>query len=148
MDAWVLVGAPASGKTWYAKKLAKKQKAVIIEGDEVRQDLGLAAGEARWCELADAIEESIEANVGKPLIMDGTHYSRQAREETLTTLRSYGYDNVYLVHVSSTLDECLRRNALRSRCVPRHVVVEMYQRIEKDKPHFDLEPFDQVHWIF
>lgn len=148
MEAWVLVGAPAAGKSWYARALAKKKKACIIEGDEVRMSLGLADGEAKWHELSEAIEESIEANVGKPLIMDGTHYTRQAREETLTTLRSYGYGPVHLVHVSSSLDECLRRNALRSRCVPRHMVVEMYHRIEKDKPNFDLEPFDQIDWIF
>jgi predicted kinase len=146
--AWVLVGAPASGKSWYARELAKKQRATIIEGDQLRMEIGLNEGEAKWHELADAIEESIEAHIGKPLILDGTHYTRQAREECLTLLRSYGYDPVNLVHVLSDLDICIRRNARRSRCVPRHMVIEMFNRIKKESPSFDLEGFNLIERVF
>lgn len=35
----MLVGLPASGKSTYAKKLSKKENAIILSSDELRKEL-------------------------------------------------------------------------------------------------------------
>lgn len=143
-----MVGAPGSGKSTFASKLAETENAFIISGDNVRAELyGDASHQGTWTEIQDRLEELVSEAVGCPLIMDGTHYKRAYRRETLTLLRSYGYNEVEAVVVNPDLETCILRNANRHRGVPRHVIQRMHTSLQSSLQGIEDEGFAQITYI-
>ena len=144
--AYIMVGAPGSGKSTFAKGLADKG-AVVICGDEIRKELyGNADIQGNWVEIHERIVEMVEDNIGKPLVMDGTHYRAQYRKETLALLNSYGYTNVTAVVVNPPLETCLAQNAARDRKVPEHVITKMHSSLQASLRGIDSEGFTMVKY--
>ena len=133
--AYVLVGAPGSGKSTWARNFAKSQPTVIIEGDSFS---------GSWVDAHDQILEKLEENVGEFVILDGTHYDRESRLGALITLRSLGWKTVSAVVVHPPLGTCISQNAMRSKVVPRHEIVEMHRRVEKSLKKIEAEGFSSV----
>ena len=145
MRAFVLCGAPGSGKTTYANSLSKKHNAVILSGDDIRTELyGNSEVQPNWIEIWSQIENKIEENVGMPLIVDGTHCRKDYREEILVLLRSYGYEHIDAVVFHVPLETCLLRNAGRKRIVPEHTVRHMHQSLERSLRGIHQEQFDSI----
>jgi predicted kinase len=145
MKAYVMIGCPASGKSTFASKLAKTENAFIVSGDEIRAELyGEEANQGNWVEIHDRIEELVSEACGMPLILDGTHYLSSYRREALALLRSYGYDEVEAVVLNTSLEECLLRNAVRHRGVPRHVLLGMHQKLQASLEFIDTEGFSHI----
>ena len=147
--AFVMVGAPGAGKSTYAKKLAETENAVIISGDDVRKELfGSAERQGNWFAIWDRIVELVEENVGRNVILDGTHYRTDYREEALAMLRSYGYWGVNAVVLNPSLATCLARNFQRAdRNVPDYVVKDMYENLQRSLKGLDIEDFDSVIYV-
>jgi predicted kinase len=142
-----MVGAPGAGKSTLATQLAENENAFVISGDEVRAELyGDAANQGNWEEINDRIEELVSEAVGTPVILDGTHYLSSYRKEAQALLRSYGYDEVEAVVVNPPLEDCIFRNANRHRGVPRHVVLNMHEKLQKSLEFIGTEGFSQVTW--
>ena len=142
-----MVGAPGAGKSTLATRLAENENAFVISGDEVRAELyGDAANQGNWEEINDRIEELVSEAVGTPVILDGTHYLSSYRKEAQALLRSYGYDEVEAVVVNPPLEDCIFRNANRHRGVPRHVVLNMHEKLQKSLEFIGTEGFSQVTW--
>ena len=140
-----MVGAPGSGKSTYAKSLKDSEGAVVISGDDIRAELyGDANIQGEWNEIQNRIVDLIEENVGKPIVLDGTHYRASYRKEAAALLRSYGYSEITAVVVNKPLETCLVQNACRSRNVPRHVIVNMHQKLQSSLRTIDQEGFEQV----
>jgi predicted kinase len=150
MDAYVMVGAPGAGKTTYAKKLAERENAVIISGDDVRAELyGSAEIQGNWVEIWDRIDELVSESCGMPVILDGTHYRTDYRQEAYTLLKSYGYDRVEAVIINPSLATCLARNFQRTeRNVPDYVIKDMYTKLQTSLKTIDHEPFDRLNYVF
>ena len=147
MKAFVMVGAPGAGKSTLATQLAENENAFVISGDEVRAELyGNAANQGNWEEIHDRIEELVSEAVGTPVILDGTHYLSSYRKEALTLLRSYGYDEVEAVVLNPPLEDCIFRNANRHRGVPRHVVLNMHDKLQRSLEFIGTEGFSKVTW--
>jgi hypothetical protein len=145
MKAYVMVGAPASGKSTFASKLAKTENAFVVSGDEIRAELyGEEANQGNWVQIHDRIEELVSEACGMPVILDGTHYLASYRREALALLRSYGYDEVEAVVLNTPLEECLLRNAVRHRGVPRHVLLGMHQKLQASLKFINVEGFNNV----
>ena len=116
MRAYIMVGAPGSGKSTYAAKLAERENAVVISGDDIRAELyGDADIQGQWAEIHDRIETLVSEAAGKPVILDGTHYRSSYRKEAIALLQSYGYDQIEAVVLDATLDKCIMQNAVRQR---------------------------------
>lgn len=142
-----MVGAPGSGKSTYASTLKNALGAVVICGDKVREKLyGDANIQGNWHEIHDRIVQILEDNVGKPVVMDGTHYRAQYRKETLALLNSYGYFDVRAVVVNPPLETCLMRNAGRDRKVPEHVIEKMHSSLQASLRGIDGEGFSMVEF--
>ena len=142
-----MVGAPGSGKSTLATQLAENENAFVISGDEVRAELyGNEANQGNWEEINDRIEELVSEAVGTPVILDGTHYLSSYRKEAQALLRSYGYDEVEAVVVNPPLEDCIFRNANRHRGVPRHVVLNMHEKLQKSLEFIGPEGFSKVTW--
>ena len=149
-NAFVMVGAPGAGKSTYAKKLVETENAVIISGDDVRRELyGSAEIQGNWFEIWDRIEELVSESCGMSVVLDGTHYRKDYREEAVTLLRSYGYECIEAVVVNPTLATCLARNFQRAdRNVPDYVIKEMHDKLQTSLKTIDHEPFDRINYVF
>ena len=148
-NAYIMVGAPGAGKSTYAQKLAETENAVIVSGDDVRAELyGSAEIQGSWFEIWDRIDELVSESCGMPIILDGTHYRKDYREEAIALLKSYGYDRVEAVVVNPTLATCLARNfTRRDRNVPDYVIKEMYTKLQTSLKYIDSEPFDRITYV-
>ena len=144
-----MVGAPGSGKTTYAAKLAEIENAYVISGDDVREELyGSAEIQGNWSEIHDRIEELVSEACGMPVILDGTHYLASYRKEAINLLKSYGYTKVDAIVCNPSLATCLARNWTRSRNVPDYVVTAMHEKLQKSLKNIINEPFDRLDFIF
>lgn len=146
MKAYVMCGAPGAGKSTYTEKILKDHAdAVIVSGDNIREELyGNADIQGAWGQIQERMVEIIEENVGKTLIMDGTHYRSRYRKDTLVLLASYGYTDVSAVVVNPPLETCLKQNASRSRKVPEEVIQRMYSSLQASLKHILQEGFSDV----
>lgn len=144
-----MVGAPGAGKSTYAAKLAERENAVVISGDEIRKELyGNAAIQGQWSEIWERVEEKVSECCGMSVIIDGTHCRRDYRDETVALLRSYGYDQIEAVVIDTPFDRCIMQNATRQRGVPRHVIVEMHKSLQHSLKGIDSEAFSHINYIF
>ena len=149
LTAYVMVGAPGSGKTTYAHELADSENAVVISGDDVRAELyGSAEIQGDWGEIWERIDEMVSESCGMPVILDGTHCREDYRAEAITLLRSYGYDKVEAIVMDATLPTCLARNFKRERNVPDYIVKQMHSDLQQSLPTITDEDFDSINFIY
>jgi predicted kinase len=145
MKAFVLIGAPGSGKSVSARKLSKEYDAVIVSGDDIRRKLyGDAPNQGNYVQIHDRIIEQLEENVGKSVIVDGTHYCSSFRVGALLSLMTYGWKDITAYVVNPPLEQCLIQNSLRSRQVPRYVLIEMWEKLQVSLPDLPNEGFSDI----
>lgn len=138
-----MIGAPGSGKSTYAEKLAIKENAVIISGDDIRAELfGSASIQGNWGEIWERVDEIVSENCSRSIILDGTHCRKDYRAEAITLLRSYGYDYIQAIVMQTSLPVCLQRNASRDRKVPEHIIEQMHSDMDKSLKIISDEDFD------
>lgn len=149
MEAYVMVGAPGSGKSTVISQFIKDDPgAVVISGDDIRAELyGDANIQGNYTEIHDRMLELLEENVGKPVFLDGTHYRAAYRKEAIAMLNSYGYDKVNAIVVNPPLEVCLRQNASRSRNVPQHVIERMHSALQASVRGIEKEGFATVIYV-
>jgi predicted kinase len=150
MNAYIMVGAPGSGKSTQAQKIADTENASIVSGDRIRYELyGDASIQGDWTEIHDRIEAEVSdaSALRRPVILDGTHYRASYRKEAVAMLRSYGYDNIEAVVVNPSLATCLARNFQRSRNVPDYVIKEIHGKLQSSLRKIYDEPFDRFNFV-
>lgn len=149
MEAYVMVGAPGSGKSTFVSDIVKDDpEAVVISGDDIRAELyGNADIQGNYTEIHDRMLEILEENVGRTVILDGTHYRAAYRKEAIAMLNSYGYDKVTAIVVDRPLEVCLRQNASRSRNVPEHVIERMHNALRASVKGIGNEGFTHVIYV-
>jgi predicted kinase len=145
-----MVGAPGSGKSTYAAKLAQTENAVIISGDDIRSELyGSAEIQGNWGEIWECIEEQVSDSCGMPVILDGTHYRKDYRQEAITLLRSYGYTTVEAIVMDASLPTCIARNFSRiERSVPDYIVTAMHEKLQRSLEKIFEEDFDRINFVY
>lgn len=149
--AFVMVGAPGSGKSTYASKLAETENAVIVSGDDIREELyGSAEKVGNWVEIHDEIERQVADAVerGKNVILDGTHYKSVYRTDALNLLWSYGFERVEAVVLDASLATCLARNFQRERNVPDYTVKQIHSTLQCGLRTIMMEPFDRFQFVY
>ena len=151
MNAYVMVGAPGSGKSTYAGEIVLRENANIISGDSIREELyGDACIQGNWIDIHDKIEKYVSesAELGIPVILDGTHYRASYRREAIALLRSYGYTRIEAVVLDSSLATCLARNFMRKRHVPDYVIKSIHEKLQASLRTIDSEDFDNITYVY
>jgi predicted kinase len=135
------VGAPASGKSTYAKKYAVDNGLVYLSSDEARAKFG--SGEHDQSVSAIAFDYVINQMVellasGKSVIVDATNMYPKARNRFLSKVPN-GVEKIAMVF-EVPREELIRRDTDRSRTVGEGVIDMMLGKYERPTK----EEFDQV----
>jgi predicted kinase len=145
---YVLVGAPGSGKSYWANASAAQLNAVVVSSDEVRNDfLGEDrdphAGESVFAEVERRAREALQAN--RSVILDATHYQRKYRLYALNLAREFEVPSV-AIWFDAPLEECLKRNRWRSgrafgdQIIPDQIIHDIVAHLEPPTP----DEFDRI----
>ena len=125
----MLVGLPASGKSTKAKELAAKYDATIFSSDELRVEMfgdvnDQEHNQELFVELHKRIKDCL--NSGKSAIYDATNLNYKRRMAFLSELKNISCDKICVV-MATPIAICRKRNTVRERQVPTHVMTRMYK---------------------
>lgn len=145
--ALVMIGAPGSGKTTEAHRLAQLFCGDVISYDGLREELwGDESIQGDWVALRGVLADRLSSSVGAPVVIDGTHYRRRYRKEVVALLRDFGYDRISGVFMDTPLDLCQLRNARRDRKVPQDLITDVWSIIKADQSNLskDFDSYTEI----
>ena len=149
LTAYVMCGPQGGGKSTKAKEIAALENAVVISGDDIREELyGSAEIQGNWVEIHDRIEELVSESCGMSVILDGTYWKRSYRTEAISLLKSYGYDKIEAVVCFPSLSTCMARNWSRERNVPDYCLKMTYEGFQRESKGILSEEFDRITFVY
>ena len=125
---FMLIGLPASGKSYKAQELAQEYNAEIFSSDALREELfGDVNHQDNNHELFNELHRRIKycLKSGRSAIYDACNISYKRRMAFLQELKNIPCEKICVV-MATPYTECLRRNAERERKVPEEVIKRMY----------------------
>lgn len=128
--AYLTVGAPASGKSTWARHAAVGLNAAIVCRDDIRIMQGLKHGqdEELVTKVSQALMEGLIAE-GKDFIVADTNINQKFRKKLIKFLHQHGCD-VELVVFDADLDTLILRDSTRDAKVGADVIVRMYNDLK------------------
>jgi predicted kinase len=121
---YTMVGVPGSGKSTIAKQIPNT---VIVSSDSIRKELyGAEEIQGDGKQVFDLVYKRIgeELAKGNDVVFDATNRTPAARKAVFR----FNAEHI-AIYVSTSLDDCLKRNAARERKVPEEVIYRMYNNI-------------------
>ena len=128
---FMMVGMPASGKSYKAQELAKEYNAEIFSSDALREELfGDVNHQNNNHELFNELHKRIKdcLKSGKSAIYDACNISYKRRMAFIQELKNIPCEKICIL-TATPYEECLKRNAERERKVPEEVIKRMYMNI-------------------
>lgn len=127
----MFVGLPGSGKSTLAATLAAETGTKIVSPDKIREELygnESIQGDPKlvFATAKARIKQFIKEDYS--VIYDATNLQQKWRGDILEILPNG--TNTESIIVNTPLEECLRRNLLRDRHVPVHVIKNMHNNME------------------
>ena len=148
---YILIGAPACGKTRWALRNARRLHASVLSADIVRDDLCRAGGDPFdgdrvFAQLGQRLGERLAK--GESVIVDATHWRRQYRAYAVDAAVA-ARAKVVGVWFDVPLEECLRRNEQRVGSSPglRREDPETIRRIHNGLELPSIKEFDEIQRI-
>jgi len=151
----ILVGLPASGKTTFAHILKKKlnlcfrSEVKIIDPDLLRDTLSPKNFDFQ---NEPRIREETLGKVRKYLkkglivISDDLNYFTSMRHDLKSIADDLG-TNFYIIHISTPLELCLKRNENRGKPIPNKVIQKIHKKFDNFKKYkwdFPLKTFNST----
>ena len=145
----ILVGLPASGKTTFANILKKKlnfyfqSDVKIIDPDLLRDTLSPKL--FNFQNEPRVREETLEKvrkylDKGMIVISDDLNYYTSMRHDLKSIADDLG-TNFYIIHISTPLELCLKRNENRGKPIPNMVIQKIYNKFDNFKKYRWDHPF-------
>lgn len=141
----MMVGLPASGKSTYAKKLADKEKAIILASDELRKEL---FGDVNDTEHNNELFQELHKRAiqylkeGKNVIYDATNINSKRRAGFVSRLPINVKKECY--YMNTSLDVIKENNNNRERKVPIDVIKRMRKTLQIPMYH---EGWDKINIV-
>lgn len=154
LQAYIYIGAPASGKSYYKDNFIKAEKLegksyTVLERDELRKQIcsrenpnldikknfqevfySLSKSEINTIEteITTFIDTTIKSKTNN-LILSNTNLSKKYRNKLINTLKENGYE-IFIKVFNPPLELLLNRNVYRKDSVDVGVLVNMYQKLQ------------------
>jgi predicted kinase len=148
--AWILVGAPGSGKSTWGKILANGDPSFIrLCPDDFRAEFGRGEDDQSVSVIAfDTTRRRMDFALkdGFSVIIDATNMYRKARKQFIDIANMHGAKTiavVFEVDKNTLLDRNQKRGAQGGRNVPEFVIDKMLAKYERPT---ELE-FDKVEFV-
>jgi len=128
---FMLIGLPASGKSFYADIMSKKYNANIHSSDSIREEL---LGDINCQENNDIIFKELHNRIKKDLnnnisvIFDACNISYKKRINFLKEIKNIACEKTAII-IATPYKKCLEQNSLRERKIPEYVIEKMYKNI-------------------
>jgi predicted kinase len=143
----MMCGLVGSGKSYEAKKLAKKYDAHIHSSDDIRKEL---SGDINNQDINDLVFKTLHNRIkedllnGKNCIYDACNISYKRRMSFLQELKNIPCEKLCVL-MATPYEECLKNNLHRDRVVPEYVIERMYRNF--DIPWY-YEGWDDIVGIY
>lgn len=150
----MMVGLPASGKSTYAKEIAKENNAIVLSSDAIRWELfgdetDQSHNQKVFQELHKRAKEWL--CVGRDVIYDATNISSKRRRAFLNELKKIDCIKNCVI-IATPYEQCLKNNRDRARQVPEWAIERMYRKWQT--PHWfegwdnvTIEYWDDKHFV-
>ena len=150
----MMVGLPASGKSTYAKEIAKENNAIVLSSDAIRWELfgdetDQDHNQKVFQELHKRAKEWL--CTGRDVIYDATNISSKRRRAFLNELTKIDCIKNCVI-IATPYEQCLENNRDRARQVPEWVIERMYRKWQT--PHWfegwdnvTIEYWDNKHFV-
>lgn len=127
---YMAIGLPASGKSFYGKKIMKESNIEIISSDTIREELfGDINDQIHNKEVFNELHKRVykALSEGRSCYYDATNLSRRRRRNFLKTLPK----NIEKIAIlfATEYDIIFEQNKKRERHVPEDVIVKMAKRM-------------------
>lgn len=150
MNAYILVGAPGSGKSTWGKKIVENKPNIVrLCPDEFRAQFGTGEGDQTVSAKAfAATREGMDAALasGKDVLIDATNMHHKGRKDFLAIAKKYNANKIAVVF-EATRQTLIERNQMRGaeggRVVPDNIIDNF---LNKYNPPTLLE-FDEIKFI-
>ncbi len=134
-NAYILIGAPGAGKSFYCGGHFEGLK--IISCDEIREGI---FGFKRSYEIRRQVRSFLFYEISKiadeymDFVIDSTYYNFKIERQSLFELL-YNY-NIHAIYIDSTIDNCIKRNKIRpsERVVSEEIIRDFHLNIQPPSP--------------
>lgn len=139
----MVMGLPGSGKSYFAKGLAKEIEAVHLGSDDLRKEMGLM-GSYQIDNKLSVYEEMLNRakeieKSGRSLVLDGTFYLQQVRDPFIFLAKSLSW-KLSIIHIKA--DEALISKRLSKPREDSEADLIVYHKIKSE-----FEPIKEPHLL-
>ena len=145
---YIMVGIQGSGKSTYAKELAKKENCVIHSTDAIRWELfgnqlNVPNDKLVFRTVRERMKKDLEE--GKNVICDACNVTKRRRSSFLNEVRKLKCRKIAVV-IDTDIEKCFERNSKRddSCRIPENAIKITNERFEKPEKN---EGFDEIIFI-
>ena len=142
---FMMVGIPASGKSYVSETIAKRENAVIYSSDIVRQKLSMdPSSDLQNIQLFDIMYDMIRQELanGNDVVLDSTNTYRKYRKPFLQSLSEDA--EVTGVLLMRQIENCLKANGNRGSSIDESVIRMMYEEYDFPFPVIPIASIDMI----
>lgn len=129
----ILAGLPGAGKSTLAKKMVKQDQTYVrVNLDDIRSMLGTSDfSKEKLVEQIELISIGYAFNQKYNVIVDDTNLNPKKINKLKAIAKQYNADVDYKL-ISTDVEECIRRDALRERPVGEDVIRRFYEKYHEN----------------
>lgn len=129
----ILAGLPGAGKSTLAKKMVKQDQTYVrVNLDDIRNMLGTSDfNKEKLVEQIELISIGYAFNQKYNVIVDDTNLNPKKINKLKAIAKQYNAEVDYKL-ISTDVEECIRRDALRERPVGEDVIRRFYEKYHEN----------------
>lgn len=129
----ILAGLPGAGKSTLAKKMVKQDQTYVrVNLDDIRNMLGTSDfNKEKLVEQIELISIGYAFNQKYNVIVDDTNLNPKKINKLKVIAKQYNAEVDYKL-ISTDVEECIRRDALRERPVGEDVIRRFYEKYHEN----------------